>query len=405
MARSGHTERGVGELAAVIVLAVLGLAWAAFEHARRSEQIEYERARAAGAVFASWMLAAHRSAQEDESRFVNDLSAEPGVAVTQTELVMGGFAPAWLARDTILGQFIALGVVDDGSEPDGVPMAFAVASPSRPLSQSSAEGFRAGAALGGVVGIESLGTELGAETFSGLRRAGIEHALGRPLTDVDMVSVADLGVVYDERVVHRRRQPGRAYLSEMRTDLTFASGAGIVDAGAVEARDMKSSGDFSVGRLANVSFDVEAAQAEGDADGVSLELGRVHGDGALMLSGGMAVRRAWTVNGMLEAGRVHAHQELRASTVVARVAVGPVPVLAVGGEVEVTGRLSGTPGAEPVPVVTAGIVMGKAPDGLSGTITGHSDRSLRIEAVYGVADKLTLTGNLDVTERCYGCAP
>ena len=391
MARLGRTERGVGELAAVIVLAVLGLAWAAFDHARRSEQIEYERARAAGAVFASWMLAAHRSAQEDESGFVNDLTAEPGVAVTQTELVTGEFAPAWLARDTILGQSIALGVVNDGSEPVGVPMAFAVASPSRPLSQSSAEGFRAGAALGGVVGVESLGTELGAETFSGLRRAGIEHALGRPLTDADIVSVADLGVVYDERVVHRRRQPGRAYLSEMRTGLSFASGAGIRDGGAVEAREMESSGAFRVGRLASVSFDVTAAEAKGDA---SLVLNRVHGREALTLSADMAVGRAWTVNGTLRAGRAHARQELRASTVDASSSVDSVPVLAVDGEVEVTGTLDAHP-------VSAGIVTGMAPDGLSGTIEG----SLRIEAVYGVANELHLSGNLDVTEQCYGCVP
>ena len=389
MARLGHTERGVGELIAVIVLAVLGLAWAAFDHARRSEQIEYERARAAGAVFASWMLAAHRSAQEDESRFVNDLTAEPGVAVTQAGLVARGLAPEWLASETILGQSIELGVVDDGSEPDGVPMAFAVASPSRPLSQSSAEGFRAGAAIGGVVGIESLGTELGAETFSGSRRAGIEHALGRPLTDVDMVAVADLGVVYDERVVYRRRQPGRAYLSEMRTDLSFASGAGIENGGNVRARTMQSSRAFRVGRLASVSGDVVAVEAEGDA---TLDLEVVHGNEALTLSAGMVVRSAWTVNGTLGAGQARVDQQLRASRVDASDFIESGPVLAVDGEIEVTSTFDGKR-------VSASTVYGVAPGGFSGTVYG----SQRVEGVYGAADELRVTGTLDVTERCYGC--
>ena len=386
MARSGTSERGVGELAAVIVLAVLGLAWTAYEATRRSEQIEYERARAAGALFAGWMHAAHRRAQEAELLFRGALAVEPGVAIAQADLVMDGLAPNWLARNTILGQSIELGVVDDGG---GVPMAFAVASPSRPLSLSSAEGFRAGAANGGVVGIESLGTELGAETFAGLRRSGIEHALGRPLTDDDLVSVADSGVVYDERAVYRRRQPGREYLSEMRTNLRFSPGAGIRDGEVVHARAVDASGTFVVGRLADVSGDAKAGRAGGEA---TFNGALVHGENAAMLA--FVKTPQWRVDGVLKAGRAQANRELRASRVNAASLLDSAMVLAVDGDVELSRMLDGN-------AVSAGVVSGVSSGGFSGTARGVA----RLDAAFGVADELKLTGNVEVTERCYGCAP
>lgn len=386
MARSRSSERGVGELVAVIVLAVLGLAWTAFEATRRSEQIEYERARAAGAVFASWMHAVHRRAQEAEPVFRSALALEPGVAIAQSDLVTDGFAPEWLTRRTILGQSINLGVVDDGG---GVPMAFAVASPSRPLSHSSAEGFRAGAAAGGVVGIESLGTELGAETFAGLRRSGMEHALGRSLTDDDLVSVADSGVVYDERVVYRRQQPGREYLSEMRTNLTFAPAAGIRDGGVVHARTVNPTATFVVGRLAHVSGDAKAGNVGGEAT-FNGEL--VHGKNAAILA--LVQTPRWRIGGVLKAGRAQANRELRASRVNAASLLDSASVLAVDDDVEVSRTLNGH-------AVSAGVVSGADSGGSSGTIRAAA----RLDAAYGVADELEVLGNVEVTERCYGCAP
>ena len=386
MARSGTSERGVGELVAVIVLAVLGLAWTAYDATRRSERIEYERARAAGAVFASWMHAVHRRAQEAGPFFRSALALEPGVAIAQSDLVTDGFAPEWLTRRTILGQSINLGVVDDGG---GVPMAFAVASPSRALSHSSAEGFRAGAAAGGVVGIESLGTELGAETFAGLRRAGMEHALGRPLTDDDLVSVADSGVVYDERAVYRRRQPGREYLSEMRTNLTFAPAAGIRDGEVVHARRVDATGTFVVGRLADVSGDANAGNVGGDAT-FNAEL--VHGENAAILA--LVRTPQWRIGGVLKAGRAQANRELRAPRVNAASSLDSASVLAVDDDVEVSRTLNGH-------AVSAGVVSGADTGGFSGTIRGAA----RLDAAYGVADEFEVLGNVEVTERCYGCAP
>ena len=240
------------------------------------------------------------------------------------------------------------------------------------------------------MGIESLDTELGAGTFSGLRRLGMEHALGRTLTDVDLVSVADSGVVYDERVVHRRRQPGRAYLSEMSTNLSFSRGAGIRGAGVVDARQMGSSVEFTVGRLANVSGNVQAREAAGDA---TVQSGVVNGIGSLTL-GAFVEAPEWRVGGALTAGSGRARQDLQASSVSATASLEAGPVLAVDDEVEASSALFGNR-------VWARAVNGRAPDGFSGTVEGTQ----RLEGMYGVADEMRVDGNLEVTEQCYGCGP
>ena len=220
MRRMRRTERGYAEIVAVLMLAVVGLGWAALDFQRRAQAEEYARGRGSGAVFASWLLAAHRRAQEFEDAYRAALGSAIGVPIDiAADLRTTGLAPGWLVTETVLGQEIELGVIDDGA---GVPMAFALADPTRLLTVPAEEGFMAGAAEGGVVGIEVLGSELGGETFSGGRRAAIEAAIGRSLASDDLVAVADLGIAYDDRVIHRRDQPGRPYLSEMRTDLGFA---------------------------------------------------------------------------------------------------------------------------------------------------------------------------------------
>ena len=309
----------------------------------------------------------------------------------RADLVAGGYAPQWLARETILGQSIELGVVDDGTS-NRIPMVFAVASPSRSLSRSSAEGFRAGAAMGGVIGVESLGTELGAETFSGSRRSGMEHALGRTLARDDLVSVADLGVVYDERVVYRRQQPGRAYLSEMRTSLSFAPGAGIRNGGVVKAPEVKSFGTFVVGRLADVSGDSVAGEARGGED-ATFDGDFVQGNELAILDT-LTRTPQWRITGVLKAGRGQAGREIRASRVNATSSLEAGPVLAVDGDVEASRTLHGKS-------VSASVVSGAAADGLSGTVRV----SQQVEGAYGVADTLRLDGVIEVTGQCYGCAP
>ena len=415
-------RRGVSELVAVMVLAVLGLAWTAWEVQRSAEAAEYARGRSAGAVFASWMLAAHRRAQEFEDAYRTALAGDIGVPIgIAADLRATGLAPAWLVSETVLGQRIALGVIDDGA---GVPMAFAVAAPARALALPGVEGFRAGAALGGVVAVEALGSELGAETFSGGRRAAIEDAIGRALAADDLVAVADLGVAYDDRVIHRRAQPGRAYLSEMRTDLGFADpdGTGPLpiagvrverdaagNGGVVFGASMEVSGPatppataaFVVGRaVGDPDYDVDGDGTVGMDVAGDVLADAAGGDGAVaanVVEGHQALRledlgaERWRVNGALSAGRGLARRELAGVEVNAASTLAAGPVLAVEGELEATGELGG----QRIAASTAG--SGSTSAGTvraTGTVRGASSS----------AAELRLSGTLTVTGACYGCS-
>lgn len=422
MRRIVRARRGVSELAAVMVLAVLGVAWSAWEVQRVAAAAEYARGRTSGAVFASWLLAAHRRAQEFEDAYRTALAADLGVAIDlAADLQAAGLAPGWLVAETVLGQRIELGVIDDGA---GVPMAFAVAAPTRPLTLPAVEGFGAGAAEGGVVGIEGLGSQLGAETFSGGRRAAIEDAIGRTLAADDRVAVADLGIAYDDRVIHRRAQPGRPYLSEMRTDLGFAdpdgtgplpvaglrverdthgnggvvfgetmevsgpatapSVAAFVVGRAVSDPDYDADGDGTVGM--DVSGDVLADAAGGTG---SIEASVVEGHQALELETLGADR--WRVNGTLEAARGRARRELAAIEVNADSTLAAGPMLAVETELEATGEFNGRRVA--------------ASDAGSGTTSsGTVQATGTVRGDHASAAELRLSGTLTVTGACYGCS-
>lgn len=416
-------QRGLTEVALMLVLATLALAWGGYEAHRARAAEEHARGAASGAVFASWMQAAHRRAQEEEAAYRAALVGDLGVAISiGGDLQAGGFAPAWLVTETTLGQRIELGVVDDGA---GVPMAFAVAAPGRALSQPALEGFVAGAAEAGVVGIEALGSELGAETFSAGRRAAIEDAIGRILGAGDLVAVADLAIAYDDRVLHRRAQPGRPYLSEMRTDLEFADpdGAGPLPAvgmrierdaltgegGGVTASEMEVSGPatppaaaaFVVGRAVgdpefdadgdgvvgvDVSGDVLADAAGGEA---TLEATVVHGHRALRLAGLDGGR--WLIDGALDAGRARGRQALVAGRIDAGAALDGGPVLAVEGTLEARGTVT----AREVAASTAGT---------GSTGSGEIVATTQVRGDNMVASELRLTGTLTVSGACYGCA-
>ena len=422
MRRIVRARRGVSELVAVMVLAVLGVAWTAWEVQRAAEAAEYARGRTAGAVFASWLLAAHRRAQEFEDAYRTALAGALGVPIDiAADLQAAGLAPGWLVAETGLGQRIELGVIDDGA---GVPMAFAVAAPTRALTLPAVEGFGAGAAEGGVVGIEGLGSQLGAETFAGGRRGAIEVAIGRALAAGDRVAVADLGIAYDDRVIHRRAQPGRPYLSEMRTDLGFADpdGTGPLpvaglrverdthgNGGAVFGETMEVSGPaptpgvaaFVVGRAVgdpdydadgdgtvgmDVAGDVLADAAGGDG---SVEASVVEGHQALRLEEFGADR--WQVNGALEAARGRARQELAAIEVNAGSTLAAGPMLAVETELEATGEFNGRRIA--------------ASDAGSGTTSAGTVRATgTVRGDHSSAAELRLSGTLTVTGACYGCS-
>ena len=413
-------ERGLVEITAVLMLLAVGMAWAVYDAQLRVEAEEYARGRASGAVFASWLLAAHRGAQESEDAYRAALAGDLGVPIDIAgDLQATGLAPGWLVTETVLGQGIELGVIDDGA---GVPMAFAVAVPSRLLTLPAEEGFVAGAAESGVVGIEVLGSELGAETFSGGRRGGIEDAIGRALEADDLVAVADLGIAYDDRVIHRRDQPGRPYLSEMRTDLGFAAAGGsgpvpgmrverdaLGNGGVVFGETMEVSGPatpsgvaaFVVGRAVgdpdydvdgdgtvgmDVSGDVVVDAAGGEG---SVEANVVEGHQALRLEEVGAGR--WRVNGTLVAGRARARQELWAIRVNGESTLAAGPVLAVEETLEATGEFEG----RQIAASTAG--SGTTSSGtVQATSTVRGDNSS--------AGELRVNGTLTVTGACYGCS-
>ena len=425
-------QGGLAELMAMIVLGVMGLAYIAIDADEKAQARQYAKGYAAGSLFASWMLAAHRHAQEEEEAYVLVLASDPGRFINiPGDLVAPGLAPAWLVRETVLGQRIDLGVIDDGA---GVPMAFAVAVavPGRPITATEEEGFRAGAAAGGVIGVEALGTELGAETFSGNRRAGVEFAIAGGLTSTDLVAVADLGIVYDDRVVHRRRQPGRAYLSEMQTDLAFrdpdgvgpAPAPGISGARRLVGESMEVTGAglapdvaaFVVGRavtdpdfdiahdaIARVTGDVGAGAAGGTAEVVA-GLVRVDAPGVTVaadepsgtFTGKLESRGSWQVSVGVQAGEGTALRELTAAEVDAvpdpidgtggLLAAGPL--LAVEGRIEVDGEFDG----DQIDASTIG--------GTSATVVGTAT----VRGQSTVADALRVTGTLQVTGGCYGCS-
>ena len=421
-------QRGFAELIAMIVLGVMGLAYIAFDAEEKAQARQYAQGHAAGSLFASWMQAAHRRAQEEEAAYVGALAGDPGVAIDiATDLQATGLAPAWLVRETVLGQDVELGVVDDGA---GVPMAFAVARRGRALTAAEDEGFRAGAAAGGVIGIEALGTELGVETFAGSRRAGVEDAIGRTLTGSDLVAVADLGIVYDDRVLHRRRQPGRAYLSEMQTDLVFTDpdGAGpepvpgISDGGRIVGETMEVTGAglgvgvaaFVVGRAltdpdfdpahegsAGVSGDVTSGGAGGTAAVVAGLVQVDDPDEAFPVDEpggtftGRLDARSLQVATDVAAGQGTAVRELTAAEVegvrdpvagTGGVLAGG-PLLAVSGLIEADDEFNG----DRIDASTAG----------AATATVVGTQSVRGEATVG--DALRVSGTLRVTGRCYGC--
>ena len=237
-----------------------------------------------------------------------------------------------------------------------------------------------------MIGVEALGTQLGAETFSGHRRVGMEQALGRTLVAGDLAAVADLGIVYDERLVYRRRQPGREYLSELRVDLGFDSGAGIVDAGTVFSETWESSEDFLVGREGAVGGDLLAARAGGTA---RVEGTVVRGAQRLSLVQGLEAE-TWTVNATAVAGAGLVAGSMRAANVTGVSRVEGAPVLAVDGDVVASALVQGR-------TVSGSTVLGPG-----GGFAAQVRATSAVRGDYTVGDALQIGGALQVG-RCYGC--
>ena len=305
--RQRRLRRGAGALLGVLLLAALAGAALAAHYEARGAARSLALDRAAGRVFASWALAAHRATQAHAGAFETALRTQAGILLTVPRLTALGAAPPGLPERPGRNASMALGVIPDGTA-RGVPMAFGVLEPGAGSRRSA---LREGALTGGLAALAP-----GGGSAMEAHRPAIEAALGRPLAADALYLTADRGLRYRSRALHRRAQPGRPWLNRMETDLAMAPpGAGPADparrhltgAGAVNAGAAAVAGDAAVGGN---------AQAGGRADAGALRARTVAaGDleaPALAVSAELVVRGA--AAGPVSAGSVSASERLEAGT-------------------------------------------------------------------------------------------
>ena len=253
--RAGRGQRGSAEVFAVLLLlAVVGAALT-FYYAAREDARRVAVARQTGALFASWFLAAHRASQTEAAAYRVALGGGP-FSLSPGQLRALGVTAVGL-RDVVGREAVLrVGIIADGT-PRGVPMAFGVLEPVDADGVALREG-----ALDAGLAFVAVGA--GAGTPVAAHVGAIEVAIGRPVAVDALLVTGDVGVRYRERVLYRRAQPGRAYLSRMETALD------------VGTNDLLSSGGFG-GALANVSGDVTVAGVASDVVAVDV-LGRVSVD-------------------------------------------------------------------------------------------------------------------------------
>ena len=214
--RARH-RRGAGALLGVLLLAALGGAALAVHYEARDAKRVLALDRAAGRVFAAWVLAAHRAAQAHAGTFEIALKSHAGVLLSGARLQALGVVPPGLPERPGRHATMVLGVIADGTA-RRVPMAFGVIEPG---GASRPSALRAGALDAGLRALAPGGGSL-----MEAHRPAIEAALGRPLAADALYVTADRGLHYRERALYRRAQPGRPWLNRMETDLAMAP-AGI----------------------------------------------------------------------------------------------------------------------------------------------------------------------------------
>ena len=352
-------------------LAGAGMLWDLEGRARQDMEA---RARAAGAVFAQWFRAAHHLAQSEEEYYRTLVASQGGVPVPGAALRSTGLVPDWLPARTDAGQAITLGVLDDGH---GVPMAFALASPTRPLSALHLESFVAGAAANRVGDVAGPGRAAQATRWQG----DIEQVLGRPLERGELYATADAGIAHDHRVVYRRVQPGRAGQSRMETALEFESDAGISDVGDLDARRAELAEGLTVGTLrAGGGLVAQGASVEEAVRAPYLE-----GQG-VTVRGVLAASR-WD-SGTLETRRLAVETELGAPHATATGAA------TVPGDIVIDWRL------EAVTARSSGVMSEHLQ---AWGATGRLGANAGVEALYSVGEQAVFDGRVTVTGACAGC--
>ena len=316
----GRRDRGAGALLGVLLLAVLaGGALAAHYEAREAAR-GLALDRAAGRVFAGWVMAAHRATQAHADAFETALETQLGVMLTVARLRALGSAPPGLPARPGRHAAMVLGAIPDGTARGvPVPMAFGVLEPAAAARPSA---MREGALEAGLAALAP-----GGGTLMDAHRPAIEAALGRTLAPGALFVTADRGLRYRERALYRRAQPGRPWLNRMETDLAMAP-PGTVDPADPARRDVAAAGDVdaeavevgtevAVGGNADVGGHADAAgmaaetieAGEVSAAGLAVSADLVVGAAA---TGGLAAATV-TASGRLEAGALRTAGRLDAA--------------------------------------------------------------------------------------------
>ena len=358
---------------ALVLVALAGAAMLWNLEVRAVQGME-ARARAAGAHFAQWFRAAHHLTQSEEAHYRNLVTMHGALPLPSDSLRSEGLVPAWISARSDAGQTIALGILDDGR---GVPMAFALATPTRPLSPLFLEGFVAGAAANRVGEVAGPGRPSRATRW----QEAIERVLGRALQRGELYATADVGIAHDRRVLYRREQPGRAGVARMGTPLFFAEGAGISDVGDLNAQHAELSEDLTVGTLeAQGDLIAQSASVSGTvrtqtANGRDVEV-RTSLDASSLGTGELIAR-----NLLIET-------ELASRTARASGAVTAPGDFATDEVLEASGARSDTLTSERIDVWGA---------------SGRLEAEGSVTAYHSVGERAKFDGRVTVTGQCSGC--
>ena len=356
-------RRGAGALLAVLLLAALAGTGLAAHYAAQHTARQAASAFEAGRVFAAWVLAAHRAAQEHD--FGPRLMVEPAFVLTPGALRGFGAVPPGLPAQAGRNAFFTVGIVDDGR---GVAMAFGAVESVCP---EAVPALRQGAVA---AGLAALAQAERADTTMAAHVPAIEAALGRPLAADALYVTADAGLRYRDQTLYRRAQPGRPDLNRMETALD-AGGNDVTEAAAASGVDASVSGNAEAGGMGSVT---------GDAGATGLEAGS------------------------LEAGALRAATlTVRAELVVGRAVAGPVSAGTAtmrGGVEGASLTAAGTLSAETLAVAnTASVTGSSSVRTLAGEmLTVNGEMSAATIASTGLHGPDAAIGDLTVGS-CGGC--
>ena len=332
------------------------------------------RAHASGALFAQWFEAAHHLAQSEDAHYRRLVALHGGIALPADALKNAGLVPAWMPVRSDAGQTMSAGVLDDGR---GTPMAFALATPTRPLSPLFLDSFAAGAAANRVGNIAGLGRASRASRW----QTEIERVLGRALQAGELYATADVGLTRDRRVLYRREQPGRAGMTQMREPLSFADGAGISDIGELDAQRAEVAEDLEVGTLRTPrSLAAPTASVEG-----AVRAAHVRGRDIVV---GASLEASSLRTDALAARNLLIETELASSDARASGTVAALGVFAADEALEASETRSDVLMSEHIEAWDA---------------SSRLEAAGRINAGHSVGGRATFNGRVTVTGWCSGC--